>query len=306
MKKILFWDSFKLSENTKGVSRIFERAIRKVVNTRQRKYIENLDIDKVQLSDYIEESIIVSMTTFPARINYVDRAIKSILIQTVRPKKIVLWLAKEQFKNCEIPQYLSTLCKYGLEIRFCEEDLLAHKKYFYSMQEYPDSVVVTYDDDLIYPENSIEKLLETHRKYPEYIICNRGRKIPVIDGIIESYDQWKVCGENEEQKPSFRLMASTGSGTLYPPRCMPNETFNIKEIRENAWTADDLWMKAMSIYGNIPVVKTQKKCKALCLSVVSQKVSLAQTNVMQKKNDEIFRRLLSEYPIIIERLKKDI
>ena len=34
-----------------------------------------------------------------------------------------------------IPEQLRALCAYGLEIRFCDENLLAHKKYYYAMQE---------------------------------------------------------------------------------------------------------------------------------------------------------------------------
>ena len=41
--------------------------------------------------------------------------------------------------------------KRGLTIRFCE-DLKAHKKYYYAFKEYPDDIVITVDDDVIYPQ----------------------------------------------------------------------------------------------------------------------------------------------------------
>lgn len=45
--------------------------------------------------------IIVSMTSYPARINTVHLAIRSLLAQKVLPDKIVLWLCKSDFPNRE-------------------------------------------------------------------------------------------------------------------------------------------------------------------------------------------------------------
>ena len=47
---------------------------------------------------------------------------------------------------------------------------------------------------------------------------------------------------------------------------MPKETFDVEKIRALALTADDLWMKVMSIHGGVPVVKSQTRCKALCMA----------------------------------------
>ena len=140
-----------------------DRAIRKAVNILERSYCNHLNPsifgDEKKRRD---DSIIVSMTTFPARIGYVHLAIKSLLNQTVSPGKIILWLAKDQFQDVEIPQQLRALCTYGLEIRFCDADLFAHKKYYYAMRAFPEQIIVTYDDDIIYPEDSLEKLLAMH------------------------------------------------------------------------------------------------------------------------------------------------
>ena len=43
------------------------------------------------------EEVIVSLTTFPARISTVWITIETIFRQEVMPDRIVLWLAKEQF-----------------------------------------------------------------------------------------------------------------------------------------------------------------------------------------------------------------
>lgn len=306
MVSIRFLDQFKLYEDQRGMMSYAERAVRKAVNVFERSCCSRLNLSAFESEKKLRDnSVIVSMTTFPARIGYVHLAIKSLLNQTVKPEKILLWLAKEQFLDIEIPARLRALCAYGLEIRFCDEDLLAHKKYYYAMQEFPEQIIVTYDDDIIYPEDSLEKLLAMHRQYPDAIICNRGREIKMENDFVASYRHWKVSGCVPAGVPSYRVMASTGAGTLYPPHCMPEETFDIEKIRTLALTADDLWMKVMSIQGGIPVVKSQTRGKALCVSKGKQDITLAHQNVDQSLNDRVMQDLLTHYPQVLQVLLED-
>ena len=46
-----------------------------------------------------ESKVIISLTSFPKRIDTVYLTIKTLLNQTVKPQKVVLWLAKNQFIN---------------------------------------------------------------------------------------------------------------------------------------------------------------------------------------------------------------
>ena len=297
MISIRFLDRFKLYEDQSGAASYAERAVRKAVNILERRYCAQLDHSAFDKDKKLkDDSVIVSLTTFPARIGYVHLAIKSLLNQTVKPGKIILWLAKDQFRDVEIPQQLRALCEYGLEIRFCEEDLLAHKKYYYAMREFPENIIVTYDDDIIYPEDSLEKLLAMHGKHPDAIICNRGREIEMKNDTVAPYRYWKVSGRIPAGVPAYRVMASTGAGTLYPPHCMPEETFDIEKIRALSLTADDLWMKVMSIRGGVPVVKSQTRGKALCVSKGKQDITLAHQNVDQSLNDRVMQDLMTHYP----------
>lgn len=98
--------------------------------------------------------IIASLTSFPQRIPSVFLTIKSLMLQSVKADRIVLWLAQSQFNG--IPDILRSLIERGLTVRFCD-DLRSHKKYFYALQEqHSDEVVITYDDDIIYEHDSIK------------------------------------------------------------------------------------------------------------------------------------------------------
>ena len=77
--------------------------------------ILNKKFEKIGISE--ESSIIVSLTSFPERINTVWLTIVTLLSQTLKPKKVLLWLAKSQFEGIELPDNLKRLEKYGLEIK---------------------------------------------------------------------------------------------------------------------------------------------------------------------------------------------
>ena len=83
------------------------------------------------------QKIIASLTSYPARINIVPYVIASILNQTMKPDKIILWLAEAQFPDKELPKVFDEVKACGVEIKFCPEGIGPHKKYYYAMKEYP-------------------------------------------------------------------------------------------------------------------------------------------------------------------------
>ena len=253
-----------------------------------------------------DEKIIVSLTSFPARIDTVGYAIKSLFNQTVKPDKIILWLATEQFKNTALPELLEQLKLKGLEIRFCE-DLKSHKKYYYSLKEQKQNeLVITYDDDIIYPENSIEKLLKYHKKFPNAIITNRAQKATSLNGKFTPYNTWKVWTSYGVKKPSHELFPSTGGGTLYPFGAINQEAFNISTLTENAFSVDDLWMRFMSALNKTPIVKTAKNHRTFTVTENSQTESLQVQNCIGGENDVVLEKLSTLYPNAVKTILGDI
>ena len=49
----------------------------------------------------IINNLIISLTSYPERIEFVHLAIKSLLNQAILPSKIILWLAESEFPNRE-------------------------------------------------------------------------------------------------------------------------------------------------------------------------------------------------------------
>lgn len=249
-----------------------------------------------------EQKIIVSLTSFPGRIDTLWITIESILRQTVKPDKILLWLAESQFDGLEsLPDSLLFLQKRGLTIRFCY-DLRSHKKYFYTMQEHPDDLVVLLDDDMIYPFDTIEKLMKLHYKYPADICTITGQVI--VPGKLPS--QWRNPMLSEKLEHSDELQIFSGSGSLYPPHTVHKDAFDKKKIQDICPYADDLWLTYMGKRKNTKITALYP-WRAFPVTIYgTSQGSLWEINAAQGQNDIQWESLInSPFNEVSENDKKD-
>lgn len=202
-----------------------------------------------------DERYIVSLTSFPARINHVHLSIETLMRQSFKADEIVLWLAKEQFSNAVLPKRLEELKDKGLTIRFCD-DLRSHKKYYYTFREYPNDNIIIVDDDLFYPTDLLKKLVRLHKKHPKDIACESAQII--YPNLSAMPTEWIVAENYADYSSSLYVQSFQGCGVLYPPRWYSDELFNLENIRGLAFTADDLWLKAMSIISGVRTTKENK------------------------------------------------
>lgn len=203
--------------------------------------------------------ITVSLTSYPGRISYVHSVIENIAAQTLKPKRVLLWLAKHQFPNGneDLPQNLLDCVSRGeVEIRWCDDDLRSHKKYFYTMQEYPEDIVITVDDDLVYPPDMIFNLYQSYLAFPD---CVSGMRVHVIgvdrknEKIID-YSKWMKQYDRDILIPSTQFFATTGAGCLFPPGTVDSHAFNKEKIFELCPFADDIWMNFMVLAKGVKTV----------------------------------------------------
>lgn len=272
-------------------------------------WIENVIVAKAGIQhcslnkSHREESIIASLTTYPARINTVHLTIQTIFMQTMRPDRIVLWLAEEQFPDKQLPDGLLQLQKQGLDIRFCE-DYRSHKKYFLALQEQNESeIVITFDDDILYDPHTIERAYLKHRENPRAVIVNQAM-IPLIsdDGEIEPYSNWiEVSSKNFHQQV---LSPLTGSGCLYPFSALPAKAFDWNAIKKNAKSTDDLWIFFQCLLAGTPILLTNKRSKIFTVVRGSQTSNLSQQNCIGDGNNKNLINLKHSYPEIKNVLKQ--
>lgn len=196
--------------------------------------------------------IVVSLTSFPSRINNVWQVIVCMLNQTLPPKEIVLWLSKEQFPTLEsVPKSLRRLEGEFFKIKIVDGDIRSHKKYYYSINEYKNDFIFLIDDDIYYPSTLLEKVWETHLKYPNDVICNYGYHMTFNENNqVKSYKQWRVCYSSSDDNDLF---FGSGGGTLLQLSALHNDINNLKLALELTPSADDVWLNAMVRLAGIKV-----------------------------------------------------
>ena len=235
----------------------------------------------------IGRRLIVSLTTYPKRIGLIPQVLESLYEQTRTPDEIILWLAPEQFPNREkeLPERLVELSEQGkLTIRWCD-DLKAHKKYFFAMQEYPEDLIVTVDDDLTYSQDTLAVLYNSYLLYPDAVSTVRAHLIVLDENQqILPYQSWIQETDTCIHEPCMQLMATGGAGVLYPPHLFRKEFFDPQAVMENSPYADDLWLKAMQLASEVPVVVARPH-EQLRYLPDSQEEALHLINVRQNQND---------------------
>ncbi len=242
---------------------------------------------------------IVSLTSHPGRINIVDKCIRTLTEQTQRPKKILLWLSKEEFPGMkeDIPEslkVLQSLIDY-FEIRWVDEDLKPHKKYYYTMQEYKDNPVIIVDDDVYYDTHLVEYLMDSYEKFPDCISAMRTNLMGFRrDGSIMEYEGWIMEYRVLQNTPSTQLVPTGVGGVLYPPHILPKETFRKDIIRKVCLYCDDLWLKVMASYAGVKTVMPEKFCVERLIEG-SQEVALWKMNVRQGDNNDVTLKNILEY-----------
>ena len=241
--------------------------------------------------------MIVSLTSYPARIAHVGTALRSLLNQTMPADMVILWLSLEQFPNrdADLPKELLELTKQGLTICWCEGDIKSHKKYYYAMLEYPDDIIITADDDLIYYPDTIEDLYKSYQKFPHCVSAVRCHRITFRqDGMVDKYENWKMRWSKQIGVPSMDLFSTSGAGTLYPPHCMHPELFNLSAIQKYCIHADDIWLKIMQVMNHTPTVLARPD-RPLRQIENSQEEALWYTNVREGRNDKQLFAILNRY-----------
>jgi len=192
-----------------------------------------------------DQNITVSLTSYGGRIDYVYLVIESLGMQTVKADRIVLWLSKDEFSPESIPIMLKRMEKRGLEIGYCN-DIRSYKKIIPSLEKYPNDLILTVDDDVIYPEYLIEKLYRAYQKEPNVIHCHSGSKILLTEsGRLQPYKKWD--GNCYQSGKDLTIFPTGIGGVLYYPGCFSEEVTNKELFMELCPTADDVWLKTMSL-----------------------------------------------------------
>ena len=263
------------------------------------------------LKENRKTKLIVSLTSYPNRMYDIHYCLYSLLTQTCKPDKVILWLAREQFPNLEedIPQKVMELKKHGLTIEWCR-DLKSYKKLVFSLKEYPNDIIVTADDDLYYEKDWLEQLYNEYKKNSKCVIGHRAHFISFDGDTFSKYSKWKKLIQEDE--PSFLNFPTTGGGVLYPPNILYKDAVNEKLFMNLAPNGDDIWFWSMSVLNNKKTKIVENGYNIINYVNLERELGfnddgiLFSLNGKEGKNDEQLASVINYYPKIKDILKKEI
>ena len=138
------------------------------------------------------ERILVTMTSWHKRIGNVEAVVKTLLNQTLPADKIILNFCIQDFPNLEedFPESLRSLIEqhHQIETYWYIENYKAWKKHLHVIEiAGDDDLILSTDDDHLYPSDFIEKM------YVSY--CYYGKQYPItLNRILLTHNCWCFNG----------------------------------------------------------------------------------------------------------------
>jgi len=274
----------------------------KILNSNINRYYSNIN-KSLETFKKIPQipNLIISLTSFPARMDYIEYTLFSLIKQTIRPQKIILWLSLEEFPNKEkdISDNLLRYNQFGLEINFVNENIKSFKKLVFAIKEYPENVIVTSDDDVYYKPDWLYLLFITHKLNPKDIISHKIHRISFSNKTIKPYLKWK----NYPSNVSFLNFFVGYGGVLYPPGSLFKDVTNTALFLSLCPTADDIWFYTMALLNNTRIRKIKvciKKCFPIDYELTENwknVPSLMDINWINNKNDIQLKAVLEHYSL---------
>ena len=240
--------------------------------------------------------IIVSLTTHGRRLYEVYLGIESIMQGSVKPSRIVLWLSKD-LQASTLPQTLLNQISRGLLVQYTD-DIGPYTKLVPALKVYPDSVIVTIDDDILYPYDTLEMLVSAYRKQPTCIIANRVMDIALDNqGHPTSLPTWKEL-EDKDRVSILNFFEGVGA-VLYPPHCFTTDVLDQSVFTEICPTADDVWFNCMALLSKTSVLTANHHYSRFPLlineSVQDSALWRINSRAANTPNDKQLRAVMQKY-----------
>lgn len=246
-----------------------------------------------------DHPVVVSLTSYGARVMDVSIAIESIGRGQVRPCRLILWI-DDPAVLADVPPDLRKQQERGLEI-LPTEDYGPHKKYL----PYVASIanhrlpLVTADDDVIYPRGWLRELMTAFEQTPDAVVCYRANVVQLENGRIGPYASWPRC---RTTSPSVRHFATGVSGVMYPPAMLDELARRGRAFERTAPRADDVWLHWVALQMRRPVRQLSSRPRHFPFIPGSQTAGgLVLENVRASGNDEQIAALYTDDDIAVLR-----
>ena len=254
--------------------------------------------------------LIVSLTTHPGRINCVHLTINTLLTQSLKPDKVILWLAESQFPDREkdLPEDLLKLRDLGLTIDWCE-DLRSYKKLLPTLRKYPDDIIVTVDDDAYYDSELLSSLYNAYLQNGNNIYARRVVKLELnSNNELQSISARKYLYQ-DNFNPTFLHQLIGAFGVMYPPHSLHKDVYDIEKIKRLLPTHDDVYFWAMAVLNNTRIQTVLGYNADINYIEGSQDCGLIHINTTGGSGlslEEAYKLMIKEYPQILQNIRQEL
>lgn len=208
------------------------------------RYLRKPDDEKADIT--------VSLSTIPSRMEKIYPALKSLMDQSLPPRRICLavppFSIREQ-KAYALPARLAH-CP-AIEIVDAAKDWGPATKLMPVLLQpstKPGEIILTADDDNIYPARFVETFWQYSRKFPDSALSLRGWSVPQTC-------LWKDCravrGDSLAEPLPADVLNGCG-GILVKPKFFTAEFFDYENAPAQAFFVDDIWISGHLAKRNIP------------------------------------------------------
>lgn len=225
--------------------------LRMHLNKSLRTYFYNIfNLKKLESSVTLnrQQGPVVTLTTVPKRISNIKPTLVSLLKQTVTPCEIHINVSSDFFKTSDIPDFLIDLDI--IKIKWVPKDYGPATKFIYTLDRFKnsDKLIIVVDDDMIYPKNLIENLVNADKQHHHKAsICINGLKVP---STLRSKDR-----QSDKQIKSgikrVAIVEGCGGYTLRPQFLDVDSLINIKHAPTRSHFDDDFWISGHLSRNNI-------------------------------------------------------
>lgn len=233
----------------------------------------------------------LSLTTHGYRLDLVFYAIESIGLGSRKPSRITLWLQDEE-AYVKPPETLRRLQSRGLEIHL-SEDLGPHTKYYpYIDRESEfDAPLVTADDDILYPRDWLQQLIEAYEANPSAVHCYRVHRMRLNNKRFMPYNEWGRCLSTS---PTHLNFITGVSGVIYPPNFLEYLKHQGRAFTHCCPASDDIWLTVNALRGGFKIAQVKDAPVNFGMILGSQKRRLYTSNVQAGDNQYQLMRTFSE------------
>jgi hypothetical protein len=239
----------------------------------------------------LPNGLILSLTSYRPRFTKLHLTIMSLISQDMRPDKLILWVAEEDYAF--LPEKVLRLTKFDIfDIKTCH-DYGPGTKIIPALSFYPNDFIVTADDDLYYPRHWLRMLTREWNGDFKTIFAHRVHEITLKnENEFNDYADWTF---DIKHNKAHELNFATGvGGVLYPPNALDKRVLDTKTYLEICHKADDVWLYWMARLGGSCVVNTQWPFAATTW-LGSQKVGLVTDNLIQGRNDLYIKQMNKKF-----------